>query len=120
MGTMIRYGGAEDEDMSSVVLPCDPARPGSGNPSIQDLVLASDAVSGVSVGCVVSRPRKRSSPGRRPSVPRLASGALTAMSQVTIEAAGLGARREMELVAVNQTLQAQAKAAVSAVWFSMR
>jgi hypothetical protein len=25
MGTMVRYGGAEDEEMSSVVLPCDPA-----------------------------------------------------------------------------------------------
>jgi hypothetical protein len=50
MGTMARYGGAEDEDMSSVVLPCDPAWPGSGNPSIQDLILASDAVSGSRTG----------------------------------------------------------------------
>jgi hypothetical protein len=66
MGTMVRYGGAEDEDMS------------------------------------------------KPTVRRLASGALTAMAQAAIEAAGLGARRKIELVAVNQTLQAQATAVASA------
>ncbi len=64
----------------------------------------------------MSRPRKRSSPERKPTVPRLASGALTTMAQAAIEAAGLGARREMELVAVNKTLQVQAKAVASAAF----
>jgi hypothetical protein len=72
---LVRYGGAQDEDMSSVGLPCDPAWPGS---EIPDLILASDAVSGASDGSVVSWPRKRSSPERKPAVPRLANGALTA------------------------------------------
>jgi hypothetical protein len=76
--------------------------------------LASDAVSGASNGSVVSRPRKRSSPERKPAVPRLANGALTALAQAAIEAASQGARREMQLVAVNQTLQAQMKAVASA------
>jgi len=114
MGAMVTYGGAQDEDMSSGGLPCDPAWPGSGNPSIQDLILASDAVSGASDGSVVSRPRKRSSPERKPAVSRLANGALTALAQAAIEAASQGARREMQLVAVNQTLQAQTKAVASA------
>jgi hypothetical protein len=91
--------------MSSVGLPCDPAWPGSENPSIQDLILASDAVPGTSDGSVVSRPRKRSSPERKPAVPRLTNGALTALAQ---------ARWEMQLVAVNQTLQAKTKAVASA------
>ncbi len=99
--------------MSSVGLPCDPAWPGSENPSIQDLILASDAVSEASDGNVVSRPRKRSSPERKPAVPRLANGVLAALAQAAIEAAGQGARREMQLVAVSQTLQAQPKAAAS-------
>jgi hypothetical protein len=36
------------------------------------------------------------------------------MAQVAIEAGGLGARQKMELEAVNQTLQVQAKAVASA------
>jgi hypothetical protein len=95
-------------------LPCDPAWPGAGNPSIDNLILVSDAVSGASDGSVASRPRKRSIPERNPAVPRLANGALTALAQAAIEAACQGARREMHLVAVNQTLQAQTKAVASA------
>ncbi len=107
IGAMVRYGGAQDEDMSSVGLPCDPAWPGAGNPSIQDLILASDAVSGASDWSVASRLRKRSSPERKPAVPRLANGAWTALAQAAIEAASQGVRREMQQVAVNQTLQGQ-------------
>jgi hypothetical protein len=72
IGAMVRYGGAQDEDMSRYVgLPCDPVWLGSENLSIHDLILASDAVSGSSDGSVVSRTRKWSSPERKPAVPRL-------------------------------------------------
>jgi hypothetical protein len=89
--------------MYSVVLPCVPAWPGTRISNIQDLILASDAVSGVSDGSAMGRPRKRSSPERKPIAPQLASGALTAMAQTAIEVIGLGALREMELVAVSLT-----------------
>jgi hypothetical protein len=65
-------------------------------------------------GSIASRPRERASPERKPAVPRLANVAQTALAQAAYEAAGLGARREMELVAANQTLQAQVRAIVSA------
>ena len=112
VGAITRYSGAEDDGTSDVRLPCDPEWPETGDVAIQALILASDAVSGD--GSIVSRPRKRSSPERKPTVPRLTNGALTALAEAAYEAAGLGARREMELVAANQTLQAQAKAVVSA------
>jgi hypothetical protein len=92
--------------MSDIRLPCDPEWLGPGDRDVQALILAPDAVSGD--GSIASRPRKRASPERKPAVPRLANGALTALAQAAYEAAGMGARREMELVAANQTLQAQA------------
>ncbi len=71
-------------------------------------------MSGASDRSVASRLRKRSSPERKPAVPRLANGALTALVQAAIEAASQGVRREMQLVAVNQTPQGQTKAVASA------
>jgi hypothetical protein len=74
---------------------------------IQDLILASDAVSGVSSESEVSRQHKQPSPERRPTAQLPTNDALVALAQAACEERSQGLRRELELAAVNQLLQAQ-------------